>query len=109
MEHYNDNSSNVPLSILDQSLDKRITDIYETPKIHRYEIAKDGQRVKKEQVLTYKELFYTENEKSNRRIYVQGEPGSGKSTFAAKLIHDWSHINQPSSAAPNTIQRLMTC
>ncbi|KAH3799181.1 hypothetical protein DPMN_152787 [Dreissena polymorpha] len=100
VEHYNDNSSNVPLSILDQSLDKRISDIYATPELKRIEIAKDGTRVKKEQILKYKELFYTEN-KSNRRIYVQGEPGSGKSTFAAKLVHDWSDGNQPSSAAPS--------
>ncbi|KAH3798121.1 hypothetical protein DPMN_151711 [Dreissena polymorpha] len=82
VEHYNDNASSVPLSVLDQSLDKRITDIFATPKIHRIEIAKDGKRVKKEQVLTYKEIFYTNDTKSNRRIYVQGEPGSGKLTFA---------------------------
>ncbi|KAH3788662.1 hypothetical protein DPMN_166809 [Dreissena polymorpha] len=41
MAHYNDTSSWVPLSNLDQSLDKRITDIYSTPKIHRIEIEKD--------------------------------------------------------------------
>jgi len=77
VEQYNDTSSNVPLSVLDQSLDKRITDIYATPKMHRFDIASDGKRVKKEQVLTYKKLFYTDDNKSNRRVYVQGEPGSG--------------------------------
>ncbi|KAH3691901.1 hypothetical protein DPMN_192443, partial [Dreissena polymorpha] len=101
VEHYNDTSSNVPISVLDQSLDKRITDIYATPKMHRFDIASDGKRVKKEQVLTYKELFYTDDTKSNRRVYVQGEPGSGKSTFAAKLVHDWCDENRPSTAAPN--------
>ncbi|XP_052219435.1 uncharacterized protein LOC127836851 isoform X2 [Dreissena polymorpha] len=101
VEHYNDTSSNVPLSVLDQSLDKRITDIYATPKMHRFDIASDGKRVKKEQVLTYKELFYTDDTKSYRRIYVQGEPGSGKSTFAAKLVYDWCDENRPSTAAPN--------
>ncbi|XP_052267291.1 uncharacterized protein LOC127869057 isoform X2 [Dreissena polymorpha] len=101
VEHYNDTSSNVPLSVLDQSLDKRITDIYATPKMHRFDKASDGKRVKKEQVLTYKELFYTNDTKSNRRVYVQGEPGSGKSTFAAKLVHDWCDENQPSTAVPN--------
>ncbi|KAH3710641.1 hypothetical protein DPMN_070130 [Dreissena polymorpha] len=101
VDHYNDTTSNVPLSVLDQSLDKRITDIYETPKIHRIEITKDGKRVKKEQVLTYKELFYTDDRKPNRRVYVQGEPGSGKSTFAAKLVHNWCDGNRPSTAAPN--------
>ncbi|XP_052221617.1 uncharacterized protein LOC127838087 isoform X1 [Dreissena polymorpha] len=101
VEHYNDTSSNVALSVLDQSLDKRITDIYATPKMHLFDIASDGKRVKKEQVLTYKELFYTDDTKSNRRVYVQGEPGSGKSTFAAKLVHDWCDENRPSTAAPN--------
>ncbi|XP_052227668.1 uncharacterized protein LOC127842275 isoform X2 [Dreissena polymorpha] len=97
MTHYSDTSSNVPLSNLDQSLDKRITDIYSTPNIHRIEIKKDGKRVKREQALEYKHIFYT-GVKSNRRIYVQGEPGSGKSTFSAKLVHDWSHGIQLSSA-----------
>ncbi|KAH3798598.1 uncharacterized protein LOC127837667 [Dreissena polymorpha] len=100
-DHYRDKASNVPLSVLDQSLDKRITDIYATPKIHRVEITKDGKRVKKEQVLTYKELFNPDDTKPNRRLYVQGEPGSGKSTFAAKLVHNWCDGNRPSTAAPN--------
>ncbi|XP_052250621.1 uncharacterized protein LOC127857915 isoform X2 [Dreissena polymorpha] len=101
VEHYNDTSSNVPLSVLDQSVDKRITDIYATPKMHRFDIASDGKRVKKDKVLTYKELFYTDDTKSNRRVYIQGEPGSGKSTFAAKLVHDWCDENRPTTAAPN--------
>ncbi|KAH3710779.1 hypothetical protein DPMN_070274 [Dreissena polymorpha] len=69
--------------------------------MHRFDIASDGKRVKKDIVLTYKELFYTDDTKSNRRVYVQGEPGSGKSTFAAKLVHDWCNENRPSTAAPN--------
>ncbi|KAH3799053.1 hypothetical protein DPMN_152656 [Dreissena polymorpha] len=101
VDHYHDNASNVPLSVLDQSLDKRITDIYATPKIHRIEITKDGKRVKKEQVLAYKELFSSDDTESYRRLYVQGEPGSGKSTFAAKLVHVWCDGNRPSTAAPN--------
>ncbi|KAH3867875.1 hypothetical protein DPMN_031012 [Dreissena polymorpha] len=97
MQHYNDTSSYVPLSTLDQSLDKRLIDIYAIPKIHRIEIEKDGRRVKKEQVLTYKELFFTDDNE-NKRIYLQGEPGTGKSTFSANLVHDWRHGNQPFSA-----------
>ncbi|KAH3811883.1 hypothetical protein DPMN_140300 [Dreissena polymorpha] len=44
-------------------------------------------------------MFY-KNDCSNRRIYVQGNPGSGKSTFAAKLVHDWCLGNQPLSTDP---------
>ncbi|KAH3813559.1 uncharacterized protein LOC127835181 [Dreissena polymorpha] len=100
MAHYNDTLSHVPLSNLDQSYDKRISDIYATPKVHRIEIARDGKRVKKEQVLTYKQIFYT-GDNSNRRLYLQGEPGSGKSTFSAKLVHDWSHGNLVLSQSPS--------
>ncbi|KAH3811761.1 hypothetical protein DPMN_140176, partial [Dreissena polymorpha] len=96
---YNDKTCFVPLSTLNQSLDKRITDIYATPKLHQIKIEKDGKHVKTETlVLTYKELFYTDD-KSNQRIYVQGEPGRGKSTFAVKLVHDWCNEHQPSSTA----------
>ncbi|KAH3786732.1 hypothetical protein DPMN_164841 [Dreissena polymorpha] len=98
--HYDDTSSNISLSNLDQSLDKRIVDIYATPNIHRIQIEKDGKRIKQEEVLTYTDIFYTDGE-PNRRIYLQGEPGSGKSTFSAKLVHDWSHGIQLTSATPS--------
>ncbi|KAH3794909.1 hypothetical protein DPMN_148449 [Dreissena polymorpha] len=97
MRHYDDKTCNVPLSMLDDSLEKRITDVYASPKLHQIKIEKDGKRVKHVQVLTYKELFYTDD-KSNQRIYIQGEPG--KSTFAVKLVHDWCKQNQTASAAP---------
>ncbi|KAH3864313.1 hypothetical protein DPMN_027329 [Dreissena polymorpha] len=100
MAHYDDTSSNIPLSNLDQSLDKRIEDIYATPNIHRIQIQKDGKRIKQEQVLTYTDIFYTDGE-PNRRIYLQGEPGSGKSTFSANLVHNWSHGIQLTSATPS--------
>ncbi|XP_052234522.1 uncharacterized protein LOC127847037 isoform X2 [Dreissena polymorpha] len=99
IQHYNDTTCNVPLLTLDQSLDKRITDMYAAPKIHQIKIEKDGKLVKNEkQVLTYKELFYTDN-KLIQRIYIQGEPGRGKSTCAVKLVDDWCNSNQPSSGA----------
>ncbi|KAH3868624.1 uncharacterized protein LOC127867830 [Dreissena polymorpha] len=94
---YNETSSHGPLSNLRQSIDKHITDIYGTPKLHRIQIDQDGKRLQKERVLTYKEIFNLADN-SNRRIYLQGEPGSGKSTFSAMLVHDWSHGNEVSSA-----------
>ncbi|KAH3691093.1 hypothetical protein DPMN_191768 [Dreissena polymorpha] len=78
------------------TLDKQITDMYATPKIQRIQIEKAGKRVKTdEQVLTYKEIFYTDDN-SNQRIYIQGEPGRVKSPFSVKLFHDWCNENQPS-------------
>ncbi|KAH3786716.1 hypothetical protein DPMN_164825 [Dreissena polymorpha] len=97
--HYNDASRNVPFSNFVCSIDKRILDIYATPNIHRIEIKKDGKLVKKEEALTYKQIFYTDDD-SNLRIYLQGEPGTGKTTFSAKLVRDWCHGYQVSSTTP---------
>lgn len=39
-------------------------------------------------ISTYKEVFL-ENDVLKRNIYLQGEPGTGKSTFCSRLILDW--------------------
>ncbi|KAH3717348.1 hypothetical protein DPMN_060133 [Dreissena polymorpha] len=88
IEHYRDSVICVPLSTLNPSLDIRVQDIYATPKIHRMKIEKDGKHVKQEQIYKYKDCFCG----GARRLYLQGEPGSGKSYFAAKLIHDWCNV-----------------
>ena len=54
-------------------------------------IEKDGKRVKQEQIYKYRDCFCGEF----KRIYLQGEPGSGKSFFAAKLVHDWCNVYAP--------------
>ncbi|KAH3717156.1 hypothetical protein DPMN_059936 [Dreissena polymorpha] len=54
-------------------------------------IEKDGERVKQEQIYKYRDCFCGEF----KRIYLQGEPGSGKSYFAAKLVHDWCNVHAP--------------
>ncbi|KAH3718148.1 hypothetical protein DPMN_060947 [Dreissena polymorpha] len=54
-------------------------------------IEKDGKRVKQEQIMNYRDCFCGEFQ----RIYLQGEPGSGKSFFAAKLVHDWCNVYAP--------------
>ncbi|KAH3716616.1 hypothetical protein DPMN_059342 [Dreissena polymorpha] len=54
-------------------------------------IEKDGKHVKQEQIYKYIDCFCG----GFRRIYLQGEPGSGKSYFAAKLVHDWCNVHAP--------------
>ncbi|KAH3811737.1 hypothetical protein DPMN_140152 [Dreissena polymorpha] len=65
--------------------------------MHRINIEKNGKRVKTdEQVLTYKEIFYT-NDTLNQSIFIQGEAGREKTTFAVMLVHDWCNEIQPLS------------
>ncbi|KAH3826128.1 hypothetical protein DPMN_128021 [Dreissena polymorpha] len=53
---------------------------------------KDGSRTKTENVVhQYKALFY-KDEKLNNRVFVQGEPGIGKTTFLTKLALDWCDV-----------------
>ncbi|XP_052245526.1 uncharacterized protein LOC127854502 [Dreissena polymorpha] len=91
IDHYRDTVICVPLSTLNPSLDIKIQDIYAKPKIHKMKIEKDGKHVKQEQIYKYIDCFCG----GFRRIYLQGEPGSGKSYFAAKLVHDWCNVHAP--------------
>ncbi|KAH3717214.1 uncharacterized protein LOC127856046 [Dreissena polymorpha] len=96
VEYYRDTVSYVPLSTLNHSLDKHVQDVYVTPKIHRINIENDGRRTKQEQILTYRDCFCRSDHLS-RRTYLQGEPGSGKTSFAAKLVYDWCNVHGPST------------
>ncbi|XP_052270121.1 uncharacterized protein LOC127871354 isoform X2 [Dreissena polymorpha] len=96
VDHYRETVSYVPLSSLYPSLDKHVQDVYVSPKLHRIKIENDGRRTKQEQIFTYKDCF-NRGDKLSRRIYLQGEPGSGKSTFAFKLVNEWCNIHLPST------------
>ncbi|XP_052285459.1 uncharacterized protein LOC127881542 isoform X24 [Dreissena polymorpha] len=96
VNHYRDTVCYVPLSTLDPSLDKHVQDVYATPKIHKMKIENDGRRTQQEQILTYRDCFYRGDHLS-RRTYLQGEPGSGKTSFASKLVHDWCNVHEPST------------
>ncbi|XP_052233311.1 uncharacterized protein LOC127846175 [Dreissena polymorpha] len=85
IKHYTDNTQYVSVM---QNHDISLMEIYATPAIHRVDTKKDGKRKKSEPVFTYKGMFYIEHE-SKQRIFIQGEPGKGKSTFASKLVLDW--------------------
>ncbi|KAH3858568.1 hypothetical protein DPMN_101196 [Dreissena polymorpha] len=76
----------------DESLNK----LYAAPSICRKAENSDGE---KDTVSTYKEIFYT-GEKLNKRIFLQGEAGMGKTTFATKSILDWCNQVEASSLLP---------
>ncbi|XP_052253115.1 uncharacterized protein LOC127859649 [Dreissena polymorpha] len=85
---YLETFSTVSLSTLDSSLDKPLSEIYAAPRVYSIRIDKDGKRKTGDQIYKYKDLICKEGT-PNKHIFIQGEPGMGKTTFAAKLVLDW--------------------
>ncbi|KAH3897481.1 uncharacterized protein LOC127864605 [Dreissena polymorpha] len=98
--HYCETLSHVSLSVLDPQLDKPLQDLFVIPNIYRVVIEADGKRTNKDQIYKYKDLFHSGEEVLNRHIFLQGEPGVGKSTFAAKLVLDWCNEDRSFSTNP---------
>ncbi|KAH3770557.1 uncharacterized protein LOC127845918 [Dreissena polymorpha] len=98
---YNDKLYYVTVSPFDDSSGEKLRDVYMPPKI--LEMCKEIKTFKKteKQVNTYKGVFLTDNT-VNPRIFIQGEAGSGKTTFLAKLALDWCEGVHGSSASDNS-------
>ncbi|XP_052231331.1 uncharacterized protein LOC127844848 isoform X2 [Dreissena polymorpha] len=91
IHHYEKALSDVPISPLVPSINRNIRELYSFPavrQISRHNSAKT-------KVDCYAGIFY-KDEKLNGRIFIQGEPGVGKSTFATNLTLDW--LGQKSSS-----------
>ncbi|KAH3748152.1 uncharacterized protein LOC127848376 isoform X1 [Dreissena polymorpha] len=89
IELYSTTKKTVSVSPLREGLDKPIGDVYVKPKMSHVTIDKDGSRKKTDNAVhQYKDLFYTDK-KLNSRVFIQGEPGVGKTTFLTKLALDW--------------------
>ncbi|KAH3771093.1 hypothetical protein DPMN_172395 [Dreissena polymorpha] len=104
---YNDNLSHVPISPLNDNVDEKLLDLYMSPKI--FSMCKDKRAFtqKNKRVTKYKDVFQTDN-KMNRRIFLQGEAGSGKTTFLGKLALEWckstsSHMESSKNTDLKTI------
>ncbi|KAH3811179.1 hypothetical protein DPMN_139585 [Dreissena polymorpha] len=88
IEFYTTEINTVSVSPLWEGLDKPIFDIFVQPKLSLYNIEKDGSRTKTNKAIhQYKDFFYSD--KKLKRVFVQGDPGIGKSTFLTKLVLDW--------------------
>ncbi|XP_072022079.1 protein NLRC5-like [Amphiura filiformis] len=48
-----------------------------------------GAKPIKESLESYEELFKIEEDKGHKRFLLVGDPGQGKSSFCAKVAHDW--------------------
>ncbi|KAH3792402.1 hypothetical protein DPMN_145898 [Dreissena polymorpha] len=89
IKFYTTTKTTVSVSPLREGRDKPIWDVFVQPKLSHVTIEKDGSRKKtRNSVLQYKALFY-KDEMLSSRVFVQGEPGMGKTTFLTKLALDW--------------------
>ncbi|KAH3770197.1 hypothetical protein DPMN_171481 [Dreissena polymorpha] len=98
---YNNKLNHVTISPLDDYSDEMLRDVYMPPKILKMCKERKKFTKTKQQVNTYKEVFLTDCT-VNPRIFLQGEAGSGKSTFLAKLALDWCEGFHSSSASDNS-------
>ncbi|XP_052284776.1 uncharacterized protein LOC127881122 [Dreissena polymorpha] len=89
--HYDKKLSYVTTSPLKDCVQEKLRDIYMPPKLLL--MTKDKQSFKKTgvQIKNYENMFL-EHAKENHKTFIQGEAGTGKSTFLAKLVMDWCCI-----------------
>ncbi|KAH3768574.1 hypothetical protein DPMN_169790 [Dreissena polymorpha] len=86
-QYYLDNLRHVPVSPWVPNHDKYLMEIYFTPEIHQIVAEKDGKKLKAGQMFKYNDIFQIYL-KTKKHVFLQGEPGKGKTTFAAKLVLD---------------------
>ncbi|KAH3801168.1 hypothetical protein DPMN_154815 [Dreissena polymorpha] len=88
IQFYTTEMNTVSVLPLNEGCDKPIWDIFVTPKLIPVSIEKDGSRKKTNSTIDqYKEIFY--NNKRLKNVFIEGDPGMGKSTFLTKLAIDW--------------------
>ncbi|XP_052268811.1 uncharacterized protein LOC127870195 [Dreissena polymorpha] len=112
IQHYNNTLNLVTLSPLNPSFGSAtpIDNVYATPNIFRMQMNKPTlkrdypcysnfqkkyDQCKEREICLYKDLFDT-NDKLNGRIFLQGDAGTGKTMFVAKLVLDWCKVSHSS-------------
>ncbi|XP_052259252.1 uncharacterized protein LOC127863677 [Dreissena polymorpha] len=98
---YSDTLSRVTISPLNDFIQEKVGDVYLSPKI--VQMSQDRGTFKKtdSQVTQYKDVLFTDDT-VNPRIFLQGEAGSGKTTFLAKMALDWCGEPHVCSASDNS-------
>ncbi|XP_052229126.1 uncharacterized protein LOC127843272 isoform X2 [Dreissena polymorpha] len=88
-QHYNFTMSHVSISPLLPSGDEFLYKIYAAHAICQI-VESNGGNKTENPITTYKEILCRGvHEKLHKRIFLQGEAGMGKTTFACKLALDW--------------------
>ncbi|XP_052785490.1 uncharacterized protein LOC128221082 isoform X3 [Mya arenaria] len=85
-ELYNTTASTVRVRLnIDEALEK----VYVKPILTLKENGKE-----KEDCLEFDNIFRSKDGKMAKTIFVEGEPGTGKSTLCKKIVRDWCKTNQ---------------
>ncbi|XP_052244576.1 uncharacterized protein LOC127853827 [Dreissena polymorpha] len=97
----------VPVSMLDPDIDVPLERIYVPPSIKALKRGQDvihgGSEMDKSSTMEsdvncYKELLHRDGNPVNT-IYIQGDPGCGKTTFSTKLVLDWCNAHSENDAS----------
>ncbi|XP_052228339.1 uncharacterized protein LOC127842706 isoform X1 [Dreissena polymorpha] len=88
MKHYAKTLSQVTTSPLNDWVQAPLADIYMPSNLQLMKKDKGSFIKSGTQITEYRNVFLTDGEQS-RPTFIQGEAGSGKLTFLAKLIMDW--------------------
>ncbi|XP_052214660.1 uncharacterized protein LOC127833435 isoform X2 [Dreissena polymorpha] len=96
IKYYDNTLSTMTTSPLNDGVHARVDDIYMPPKLQLMEKVKGTFKKTDTTITTYSKVFLKDG-KYNRNMFIQGETGSGKSTFLAILVRDWCSISSKTS------------
>ncbi|KAH3844242.1 hypothetical protein DPMN_086498 [Dreissena polymorpha] len=96
IEHYDNTLSTITTSPLHDGVHARVDDICMPPKLQLMEKVKGAFKKTDATITKYSNVLLKDG-KYNRKMFIQGEAGSGKSTFLAILVRDWCCINSKAS------------
>ncbi|XP_052226171.1 uncharacterized protein LOC127841392 isoform X3 [Dreissena polymorpha] len=97
LEHYSKRFCHVNTFPLDDYVQEKLRDIYMPPNIQLMDKERGFFKKTGRQISTYQHILLSDT-KPNQQIFIQGEAGSGKSTFLAKLVMDWCKITSEQSS-----------
>ncbi|XP_052244487.1 uncharacterized protein LOC127853755 [Dreissena polymorpha] len=105
-----------PVSMLDPDIDVPLERIYVPPSIKELKrgqedrcggIETDNTSRGENDVSCYKELLHRDGNQNNT-MYIQGDPGCGKTTFSTKLVLDWCNAHSENGASTKKKRKVTT-
>ncbi|KAH3723449.1 hypothetical protein DPMN_049237 [Dreissena polymorpha] len=105
-----------PVSMLDPDIDVPLERIYVPPSIKELKrghedrcggIETDNTSREEKDVSCYKELLHRDGNQNNT-MYIQGDPGCGKTTFSTKLVLDWCNAHSENGASTKKKRKVTT-